>query len=256
MIDWCIWSLREEMEEENEKIAKSGIDEQELEQKTKTSETSKIDSTTNGAPSEVGTKQNSSQDLMVEQEVEKKPKKKRNKSNKSVGYQKNTCQNGAVNSDAIEKVATVNDNNEEKVEKPQKKRTRRPKKHRSSGAAKIESNEIENSNLEIDGSKPNISSSVVGGSTKVQNTTLEKCPKKSYDKPAARRSNNSFKKENDNRQFPEYYMKEVVDHARKNGVLISGTLRIHAKSFEEAYVSSPNGGTDFSIQGKFYRVLQ
>ena len=46
-------------------------------------------------------------------------------------------------------------------------------------------------------------------------------------------------------------MKEVVDHAGKNGVLISGTLRIHAKSFEEAYVSSPNGGTDFSIQGKF-----
>ena len=36
------------MEEENEKIAKSGIDEQELEQKTKTSETSKIDSTTKG----------------------------------------------------------------------------------------------------------------------------------------------------------------------------------------------------------------
>ena len=97
---------------------------------------------------------------------------------------------------------------------------------------------------------------VVEGSTKIQSTTQEKCPKKSHDKPAARRSNNSFKKENDNRQFPEYYMKEVVDHARKNGVLISGTLRIHAKSFEEAYVSSPNGGTDFSIQGKFYRVLQ
>ena len=248
------------MEEENEKIAKSGIDEQELEQKTKTSETSKIDSTTNGAPSEVKTKpENSShdiEDVTVEQEVEKKPKRNRNKSKKNVGNQKNTCQNGSVNSDAIEKVATVNDNNEEKVEKPQKKRTRRPKKHRSSGAAKIESNEIENSNLEIDVSKPNISSTVVEGSTKVQNTTLEKCPKKSYDKPAARRSNNSFKKENDNRQFPEYYMKEVVDHARKNGVLISGTLRIHAKSFEEAYVSSPNGGTDFSIQGKFYRVLQ
>ena len=102
--------------------------------------------------------------------------------------------------------------------------------------------------------KSKISSSVAEGSTKVQNTTQEKCPKKSYDKPTARRSNNSFKKENDNRQFPEYYMKEVVDHARKNGVLISGTLRIHAKSFEEAYVSSPNGGTDFSIQGKFYRV--
>ena len=250
------------MEEKNEKIGKSGIDEQELEQKTKTSETSKIDSTTNGAPSEVKTKpENSShdiEDVMVEQEVEKKPKRNRNKSKKNVGNQKNSCQNGSVNSDAIEKVATVNDNNEEKVEKPQKKRTRRPKKHRSSGAAKIESNEIENSNLEIDGSKPTISSSVVERSTKVQNKTLEKCPipKKSHDKPAARRSNNSFKKENDNRQFPEYYMKEVVDHARKNGVLISGTLRIHAKSFEEAYVSSPNGDTDFSIQGKFYRVLQ
>ena len=100
------------------------------------------------------------------------------------------------------------------------------------------------------------SSSVVEGSTKVQNPAQEKCPKKSSDKPTARRSNNSFKKENDNRQFPEYYMKEVVDHARKNGVLISGTLRIHAKSFEEAYVSSPNGGTDFSIQGKFYKVLK
>ena len=240
------------MEEENEKIAESGIDEQELEEKTKTSETIKVDNTTNGAPSDVETKQNSSHDI----EVEKKTKKNRNKSNKIVGNQKNTCQNGAVNPDAIEKVATVNDNNEEKVEKPQKKRTRRPKKHRSSGAAKIDSNEIENSNLEIDGSKSNISSSVVEESTKVQNTTLEKGPKKSYDKPAARRSNNSFKKENDNRQFPEYYMKEVVDHARNNGVLISGTLRIHAKSFEEAYVSSPNGGTDFSIQGKFYRVLQ
>ena len=51
-------------------------------------------------------------------------------------------------------------------------------------------------------------------------------------------------------------MKEVVDHARKNGVLISGTLRIHAKSFEEAYVSSPNGGTDFSIQGKLNFFLE
>ena len=100
---------------------------------------------------------------MVEQEVEKKPKRNRNKSKKNVGNQKNTCQNGAVNSDAIENVATVKGNNEEKVEKPQKKRTRRPKKHRSSGAAKIESNEIENSNLEIDASKSNISSSLVQG---------------------------------------------------------------------------------------------
>ena len=144
------------MEEENEKIAKSGIDEQELEHTTRTSDTSKTDSTTNGAPSEVKTKpENSShdiEDVMVEQEVEKKPKRNRNKSKKNVGNQKNTCQNGAVNSDAIENVATVKGNNEEKVEKPQKKRTRRPKKHRSSGAAKIESNEIENSNLEIDSS--------------------------------------------------------------------------------------------------------
>lgn len=245
------------MEEENEKIAESGNDVLELEQKTKTSEIIKIDSTTNGAPSEVETKQNSShaiEDAMIEQEVVKKPKKNRSKSNKNVGNQKNTCQNGAANSDAVENVATGKPD-EEKVEKPQKKRTRRPKKHRSSGAAKIDANEIEISNLEIDGCKSNISSSVEG-STKIQNTTLEKRPKKSSDKPAARRSNNSFKKENDNRQFPEYYMKEVVDHARKNGVLISGTLRIHAKSFEEAYVSSPNGGMDFSIQGKFYRVLQ
>merc|ERR1712210_325836 len=138
-------------------MAKSGIDEQELEQKTKTSETSKIYSTT-----KVETKpENSShdiEDVMVEQEVEKKPKGNRNKSKKNVANQKNTCQNGSINSDAIENVATVNDNNEEKVEKPQKKRTRRPKKHRSSGAAKIESNEIENSNLEIDASKSNISS--------------------------------------------------------------------------------------------------
>ena len=44
----------------------------------------------------------------------------------------------------------------------------------------------------------------------------------------------------------------MVDHAMNNGVLISGTLRIHTKNFEEAYVSSPDGGTDFSIQGKIF----
>lgn len=113
------------MEVENEILAESGIDDQELEEKTKISEKIKIDSTTNGAPSGVETKQNSShdiEDVIVEQEVVKKPKKNRNKSYKNEGIQKNTCQNGAVDSDAVEKVTTGKpDNNEEKVEKPQKK---------------------------------------------------------------------------------------------------------------------------------------
>jgi len=76
----------------------------------------------------------------------------------------------------------------------------------------------------------------------------QKNTKKTNEK-GSRRSNNSSKREVDNRKFPDHYIKEVVDHAMNNGVLISGTLRIHTKNFEEAYVSSPDGGTDFSIQG-------
>ena len=49
--------------------------------------------------------------------------------------------------------------------------------------------------------------------------------------------------------FPEYYRDEVVCHALAKGVLITGVLRIHSKSFEEAYVSCPDGSEDISIIG-------
>ena len=53
----------------------------------------------------------------------------------------------------------------------------------------------------------------------------------------------------ENRNFPDYYRKEVIDHALENEVLIIGALRIHNKSYEEAFVSPPDGSGDISIQG-------
>ena len=96
---------------------------------------------------------NSSQDVEIvnaEIEVEKKPKKNRHKSHKNVGIQKNSCQNGAVESAAEKSENPVVEKavSNEETEKPVKKKTRRPKRHRNSSAAKLNSDEIENSNVE------------------------------------------------------------------------------------------------------------
>lgn len=75
--------------------------------------------------------------------------------------------------------------------------------------------------------------------------TSKKSPKKSARKDKLVGSENKQK----DGKFPEFYMPEVVEHALANGVLLSGTLRIHTKNFEEAYISAPNGSDDISIQG-------
>ncbi|XP_030837613.1 DIS3-like exonuclease 2 [Strongylocentrotus purpuratus] len=49
--------------------------------------------------------------------------------------------------------------------------------------------------------------------------------------------------------FDKYWMEEDVSKLVKQGKVVKGTLRINPKNFEEAYLDSPDGGSDIFING-------
>ncbi|XP_014671211.1 PREDICTED: DIS3-like exonuclease 2 [Priapulus caudatus] len=56
-------------------------------------------------------------------------------------------------------------------------------------------------------------------------------------------------KANQMKHYEPYWTTEAISHGIKRDELITGALRINPKNYEEAYITSPTGGSDIAILG-------
>ncbi|KAL0270944.1 UNVERIFIED_CONTAM: hypothetical protein PYX00_008210 [Menopon gallinae] len=72
---------------------------------------------------------------------------------------------------------------------------------------------------------------------------------KKQKKKGGNKKKNLNSKELSDSDYPKYLNDEEMDYVSKCGLLLSGFIRINKKNFQDAYISTPDGGMDILIKG-------